>query len=151
MDSSSILAATALIAVVVGPLVTIYVARKQFRAEVLSHNRQGWINAVREHIAKIITLIEHIHRWHEQEDGDPNALNLKHEELSLLEERLALLLNPAEADHSELLELVSLGIAAVSAGESVGSYQEIRGHERTIRTKTQGILKREWERVKRGK
>jgi hypothetical protein len=37
-------AATALIAVVLGPLVSLWAARRQSRVTVLSANRQAWIN-----------------------------------------------------------------------------------------------------------
>src|SRR5690349_8482952 len=45
---SLVSACTALFASIVGPLVTLTVARRQFNATVLSGNRQKWIEALRE-------------------------------------------------------------------------------------------------------
>jgi hypothetical protein len=44
---SLVSACTALVASVAGPLVTLAVARRQFNANVLSANRQKWIEALR--------------------------------------------------------------------------------------------------------
>jgi len=54
---SLVSAATALVASVVGPLVTLAVARRQFNATVISANRQKWIEALRDllsHLAQSI-------------------------------------------------------------------------------------------------
>ena len=49
---------TALVASILGPLVTLSVARRQFRANVLSTNRQKWIDAFRDRLAD---LVSHVH------------------------------------------------------------------------------------------
>src|ERR1700743_789666 len=45
-------AATALVASITGPLVTLYIGRAQIRASVRSANRQRWIDAFRELISQ---------------------------------------------------------------------------------------------------
>ena len=52
---SVIAAATALVAVVLGPIVSVYVVRRQIRATVVSTNRQAWINDLRNTIADWLT------------------------------------------------------------------------------------------------
>ena len=55
-----ITAATALVAVIVGPLVTLYISKKQSNVLVLAKNRQDWINTLRDEISQIIVVIRSI-------------------------------------------------------------------------------------------
>jgi hypothetical protein len=60
MDSlliSLVSACTALVASVVGPVVTLAVAKRQFNANVLSANRQKWIETLRDMLAELISLL----------------------------------------------------------------------------------------------
>ncbi|SRR6266403_1607304 len=52
-----ITASTALIAGIASPIVSISVARRQFKASVISNNRERWIEALREAIAEYISLV----------------------------------------------------------------------------------------------
>lgn len=53
-------AVMALSAVVLGPLISIYVARRQFAAPVLSADRQQLINTLRDRVADLAGFISHI-------------------------------------------------------------------------------------------
>ena len=53
---SLITASAALAASVMGPFVTLAVARRRFRADVLSANRQKWIDAFRDRVAEFLSL-----------------------------------------------------------------------------------------------
>jgi hypothetical protein len=55
---SAISAATALVASILGPIVTLKVSRRQFSANVLSANRQKWIETLRDRVAELISLLE---------------------------------------------------------------------------------------------
>jgi hypothetical protein len=61
MNSSNLLgllsACTALIATIVGPLVALSVARRQFIATVISGNRHRWIENLRNELAELISLL----------------------------------------------------------------------------------------------
>lgn len=50
---SAISAATALVASILGSIVTIRVAKRQFNANVLSANRQKWIEMLRDIVAEL--------------------------------------------------------------------------------------------------
>jgi hypothetical protein len=50
MDTALISSLTALAAVVFAPIVSIYVAKRQIRASVVSVNRQAWINRLRDEL-----------------------------------------------------------------------------------------------------
>ncbi len=149
-DSQWISAVTALVAVVVGPAVSVYVVRKQFGADVLSHNRQGWINTVRDHVAQILVSVDSIHEWYEQGDDAPDDILERYQKVKLLAARLKLLINPNEEDHSHLVKQIDESIEAVGGGNSLGAYPDVVRRGEEITAQTQRILKREWERVKRG-
>jgi hypothetical protein len=50
-------ACTALIATIVGPLVALTVARRQFIATAISGNRHKWIENLRDELAELISLL----------------------------------------------------------------------------------------------
>src|SRR5271165_6464164 len=52
-----ITALTALVASILGPFVTLAVARYQFRANVLSTNRQKWIDMFRDRLAELLSVM----------------------------------------------------------------------------------------------
>ncbi len=54
---SLISAGTALVASIAGPWVTLTVARRQFSANVVSANRQKWIETMRDLLAELVSLI----------------------------------------------------------------------------------------------
>ncbi len=139
-------AITALVAVILSPLISLYIVRRQFAANVLSHNRQDWIDKVREHIAQILTYIETSPVLHENSDKTNSE---KTESLRLYEQRLKLLLNPNEEDHQQLLDCVAKSIRPMIAGD-VSEKADIQSCSADITSYAQKILKREWERVKKG-
>lgn len=148
-----ITAATALVAVILGPIISVYVVRRQIRASVVSTNRQAWIDALRNAIAEWLTaeqvfyVSKHSDFW-ERPDAQ-KAL----EKLALLEYRIRLLINPKEADHAKLVEL--LRKESDDLMESLDTKPEPYDKKKAfgddeIISLSQSILKREWERVKRG-
>ena len=54
---SLVSAATALVASITGPAVTLYIGRAQIRAAVLSANRQKWIDGFRDTVASFCSQI----------------------------------------------------------------------------------------------
>ena len=54
---SLITAGTALVASIMSPLVTLSVARRQFRASVISTNRQKWIETFRDRVSELVSLM----------------------------------------------------------------------------------------------
>jgi hypothetical protein len=158
MDTSSmvqiITAATALVAVVVGPWQTAKTTRKQIRATVVSANRQQWINTLRNDLAELITAFQiwgsPLKAKHfNQEDRKETLSNIL-----LRESKIRMMLNPNEADHQELIAtMASVRSFAEDddVPQTIGDVQDrldIR-IERLIK-QSQVILKREWERVKSG-
>ncbi|MFN5497622.1 MAG: hypothetical protein ACK5C3_13730 [bacterium] len=152
IDYALVSSVTALVAVIVGPFVTVWVAKAQIKASVVSANRQQWINRLRDEIAGFVHQVKHV----------PSALSAgaisveqaiaMHGELALREEVVKLLLNPNEPRHQDLVKLMSKAsnTARKSINRRVGNAKEIDEATDRVVAEAQKILKSEWERVKRG-
>jgi len=77
-----------------------------------------------------------------------SPLTEKVQRLVLVQFRIRLLLNPAEADHQELYRAIELSIERLREERSVE--EETAADVETISKLGQAILKREWQRVKSG-
>ena len=155
---SMISAATALVASIAGPLVTLSVGRRQVAASVLSTNRQRWIDTLRESLADLLAQLATVSvikaTWQEKWDkgigpiaADPSRLE-KLQRLVLVQFRIRLLLNPTEPDHQELYRAIEQAILRLREERSVEA--ETEADVETISKLGQAILKREWRRVKSG-
>jgi len=150
-DIPLISALTALVAVVVSPVVSIYVAKYQVRGSVVSVNRQKWIDDLRGQLSELIADIRTI--------GLHRKINLLSNEeyesflqrMLLAEIKIALLLNPKEEDHNALLRIIKVVIAKVFSGDEEEKRRVTEELLPEIISQTQAILKREWERVKASK
>ena len=101
-------ACTALIATIVGPLVALTVARRQFIATAISGNRNKWIENLRDELAELISLLAAAlvvkSKWKDRwESGrgplsDPVLLE-KYEHIVLAQAKIQLLINPGDSDH----------------------------------------------------
>lgn len=152
MDTALISAVTALTAVLVGPVVTLYVAKKQIKSSVVSANRQEWINRLRNEIASFVQEVKHVPSAYSADAIAVEEAIAKHGAITLKEQVVKLLLNPNEKDHQELLALM-----ATASKKALNAINTKRGLSNVldevtdpIVLQTQKILKAEWERVKRG-
>jgi hypothetical protein len=140
-----IAAVTALCAVVLGPLVSMWAADKQARVAVRSANRQAWINTLRDCLAEFVSLVTIISL------SEGSDLRTKIEREFFLEAKIKLLLNPNETDHRALVELIDA--VRTASGATMEKYDQskeavLRELVRRLGVLSQTILKREWERVK---
>ncbi|MDE2269406.1 MAG: hypothetical protein KGL33_10400 [Betaproteobacteria bacterium] len=152
MDTGLISSLTALAAVVFAPMVSVYVAKRQIRASVVSVNRQAWINRLRDELAFFVCEVRMVPSTYAA-----NAIKLqeaikRYEGITLKEEVVKLLLNPTEAEHIELLRLMKT--ARERAQEAIDNKQGIAKQldedaDRIV-TQSQKVLKAEWDRVKSG-
>lgn len=157
-------AATALIAVIVGPFLQWKIAGRQ-AADNISSKRQNWIDELRKDCASFLQLSAKL-----EELARPNPHSSLEDQKRTFDERvdararahelsirIRLRLNPNEADHNKLMELFS-GLAAICKDPPPGETEDDRKktitafHEQSNRivSHLQTILKKEWERVKRG-
>jgi len=145
-----ITATTALVAVIVGPIVSIYVVRRQIHASVVSTNRQARFNLLRDAIAEwltaeqVIFISKHTGFWEK-----PDAQQA-FQKMVLQEYRIRLLVDPKEPDHAKLVELLRNEFNELN--ESLDSppaeydKRRIYGDDKIILL-AQSILNKEWERV----
>lgn len=154
--SAGISALAAIVGVVIGSMVSFLIARQQFKATVISANRQQWINNLRDCIADFqtkakISLVEASLALYKETSIAANPTS--HDEalrgMRFLANKAALLLNPKEADHSGLLLLMKQLEDHCVNGDPNDRACEERLQD-SITSTGQRILKREWERVKRG-
>ena len=151
-------AATALVASIVGPLVTLSVGRRQFAATVLSGNRQRWIDQLRDQLAEFVSQLGAVWviraTWHGEWNkglapiaADPARLE-KMQRLLLVQWKIRLMLNPTEPDHQELYRAVEAALQRLR--EERSDEDETATDVERIAKLGQAILKREWQRVKTG-
>ncbi len=140
-------AATALFAVVLGPLVSLWAARRQSRVVVLSANRQAWINTLRDLLAECMAISAFIHiaDWSERKQSE---FDEKMERFALVISKIRLMLNPNEQDHQRLNEMLA---ELMKSLRSLKEKDPVKGAQlmKDFVPLSQTILKREWERVKR--
>ncbi len=150
-------ACTALIATIIGPLVALTVARRQFIATAISGNRHKWIETLRNELAELISLLAAAlvvkskwkSRWEHGRGplSDP-ALLEKYEHIVLAQSKIQLLINPTDPEHRRLGDAIDAATGRLRSEEAPDA--EIEGDIRNIVKLGQGILKREWQRVKLG-
>lgn len=135
-----------LTAVLVGPIVSFKLARRQ----IISPIGQKWIDELRDLVSTLLSkcragLIMHEgHGLLDKESPDQELLK----EILFLEQKLQLMLNPSEKDHQHLVDLVG----AITNDVELGASNLMAFGERADAASAccKDILKREWERVKYG-
>ena len=136
----------ALAAVIVGPIASFKLARRQ----IISPIRQKWIDDLRDLVSTLLSKCRAsliMHEGHGLLDKDsPDEALLK--EILFLEQKLQLMLNPNEKDHQDLVKLVRAITDDVQHG--AGNIIEFGQRISDAAACCKGILKREWERVKHG-
>lgn len=144
-------AVTALVAVILSPFVSLFIARKQINTTVLSSNRQLWINTLRDQISELLSLFMLMNVGHKVKLIGREEFLQKLERSLLLEARIKLLINPKEEDHAELITLIRMAIEEIFRDTKESDLAQLRKVCESIISKSQTILKKEWERVKEGK
>jgi len=162
MDASLLIgmvsACTALVAWIVGPIVALNVAKRQFSATAITSNRHKWIETLRDELAELISLLATAlivkskwkDRWEEGRgpmNSDPAMLE-KFERIVLAQSKIQLLINPGEADHQRLGETIDVATRRLRSEDALEADTE--ADIRTVVELAQAILKREWQRVKLG-
>ena len=150
MNTQWIPALTALVAVIVSPIVSVYVVRKQINANVVSMNRQKWIDNLRDQLSELISLLMFINLGiHSKLVGKDNLIN-KIEKAFFVETKIKLLINPREEDHIELISLIHNAVEEIFKDEKDRNLGKLMECQKAIVRVSQEVLKRESERVKKG-
>jgi hypothetical protein len=153
-----ILAATAMIASIAGPFVNTRIANIEFKANVLSVNRQKWVEALRDLVASLNSQLITTAAVRYTVEELPSVVIARDPEMfrrvdNLLRtvSKIELMLNPLEQDHQQLKNLMREAVDQLRSPSPDGDVEErIEATSRNIMQITQAILKQEWVRVKRG-
>jgi hypothetical protein len=125
------------------------IAERQLKATVLSANRQAWINKLRSEIASALSCLLGMHHMVLVESSQEERAAIA-DKLDLNIATISLLLNLNEEDHRNLMRaLQNIPKTIVDFVKSGKADPTGTGDLVTeITFLSQGILKREWERVK---
>jgi hypothetical protein len=155
---SLITALTALLASVLGPIVTFAVARHQFRASVVSTNRQKWIDTFRDRLAELLSVVNAAQvikrtsadQWRAVAVAvlDNPALAEKIEKAFMAVAQIQLLTKGAEPVHQALND--AIGAAMDHLLDDDLNDREVSDRILEITGIARGIIREEWRRVKRG-
>ena len=138
----------ALIGAAIGATASYFVAGREYNVMAVAQNRQAWINTLRDTIAELQSLI--VPLWHWTGNDAEQASSDIYRRSTLLVSKLRLLINPEEEDHQRLVDLAERAFRQATGPER-GEPKVIREVQLDLTACTQAILKREWERVKRGR
>ena len=153
-----IFACNAMIASIASAFVNTRIAKTEFKANVLSVNRQKWIETMRDLVASLTAqLIAAAAVRCIVEEPTGVVIAQDHELLRRVETLLRtmskteLMLNPLERDHQKLTALMKEAVDQLRSPLPEGGIEDrIEVISRGIIQVSQGILKQEWVRVKRG-
>ena len=139
----------AVLAVVVGPCVALLIARYQICAslkvadkQVIAPLRQAWIDKLRELLAELTANTVH----GRVAGGVGHRTNEDNTRLFLLLGHIQLMLNPNEADHQRLEDLIRRIVGETK--DEQGSHDKLSALQNELIALSRDILKREWNRVK---
>lgn len=151
-EPAVISAITALVAIIIGPLVSICIAKNQINASVISTNRQVWINRLRDELATLVGMIHHLPSAHANDSISTNDAIAEYGKFVEKFQVIKLLINPNEADHQELVRLIECADEKLieSINNKISNRSKFETIGRDIVTQSQIVLKKEWQRVKSG-
>ena len=149
MDISILSLIVAVLAVVIGPCVSLTIARRQVCAslgtadkQITAPMRQAWINKLRELLAEFTANVVH-GRVAGGVEKRPDEYNTQ---LLFLLSHIELMLNPNEDDHQHLGALMQKMVGKI--GDQDGTHEELSTIRADLLDLSRKILKREWDRVK---
>jgi hypothetical protein len=147
-------ALAAVAALIISPLITFWTTRSQIRANLVSANRQAWINALRDDLSELFELVTWLFLLrpgtHSGEEGYKYVAE-RRSRIRLLKNRVRLRLNPTEDTSAALLSSIEK-LHSLAHGGATGDDREVEFNDQmeTAVANAQEILKSEWKRVKKG-
>lgn len=120
------------------------IAELNIRTQVLSANRQAWINTLRDEIAHYLSDL-HTLQFEKSlgHEMDQKNCSLALKNAYSRRNKIQLLINPKEEDHQQLVSMVYEALPCTSK-----TFEELNEVEARVIAIAQEILKREWIRVK---
>jgi hypothetical protein len=158
MQPALISACTALVASILSPFVTLTVARREFNANVLSANRQKWIDTFRDRLAELLSLLNAAQAAKRASTKDwrhgLGPLAADHVFAEKLEKtyramaQIQLLTKAEDAAHQALNDTIDQALCLLREDELLEA--ELSACLAETSRIGRSIIRGEWERVKRG-
>jgi len=144
-------ATTALIAGIASPLVSLSVARRQFKASVVSSNRERWIEVLRDAVAEYIALVTSVALSAQQASiaDAESEIHRAAQRIVFVRCKILLMINPSKFVDRDLRQSID-AIHHVLVENKTIDLEHWRGHLEAITVAGHAVLDAEWERVKRG-
>jgi hypothetical protein len=146
MTAEWLAAISALFAVILGPFVGVYIARRQTQMSTISASRVEWISQLRDLVADL--LAEYRFVDFDTAPGEPPKIEkatLQH--LFRIETQIKLMLNPDEPEHKDLIRTVENAVT-YAGSFAQNKLAKITEHVQAIQTTATVILKTEWVVIK---
>lgn len=149
IDKQTIAMLISLVAVIISPIVSLIIARRQIRANTISTNRQNWINPLRELVSNLISEIQIIPVAISERISTQQVILEQFKKITQIEREIVLMLNPDEPAHMQLEDHIR---NIVKNMECLRNSEEFYNPNLAddILNATRPLLKKEWERVKKG-
>ncbi len=147
-------------AVVLAARLAPYIAGKQAHRTKIAEFRQDWINAFREDVASFLTASDRYRRSLNQPvqfgvAGDPSVTGRERrgieDELILAYHRMYLRINPLPNDNEEEDTAFLEALARVLTNNEHTPHETWQECRKDVVDRGRALLKREWERAKKGK
>lgn len=134
-------ALTALAAVVLGPFISFCITKLQIRLSAISSSRKEWTKQLRDLVGDLIG--EYRFLDYDSKIGEPVVIDKTLlQQLYRVETQLKLMLNPKEAEHQELIRVVSNAVTYAGSTEK-NKANKITKHVQAIEQVAASILKTE--------
>ncbi len=120
-------------------------SKEQIKLEVLSKNRQAWINTLRDELSRFIGEASYIMLLQAKEKEEQDEIQHTREsvkKLAEIEAKIKLLINPTETNHQKLVKLLQQIFLELSLKKTIKNKVD------ELVNISQVILKEEWIRVK---
>jgi hypothetical protein len=149
----------ALLAVFVGPLISLWIAKRQLRIssdmannqirsaleasskQITAPMRQAWINSLRDLLAELTSSA-----FHYYVAGFEERTDKEYQRLTFLQSKVGLMLNPNEDDHQRLVGLINWMINSIQRER--GKPDEFPESHQEVTALSKIVLKREWNVIK---
>ena len=142
-------AITTIAGATIGAAISYLVGRQQFKANVVSANRQTWINTLRDTVSEYQSSVSRMTVFLSMGKINSDEFRERLDRLIFLDSKIKLLANPNEANHQNLVEIVS-SLRSISEEAKDEELKRMLSLQDELTVITQKILKSEWERIKKG-
>jgi hypothetical protein len=143
-------AATALVAVFVGPIVSYRVAARQINAEVISKSRQKWLEELRTLVAELLEKTTMV-MWRESY-ATMSQVELFNERSKIiyLQSKVSLYLEPQNPFHAAMLREINRYVEIFSDYRTPGIPEQLEILKKAIIVSSAKVLNEAWEKSQRG-